>query len=88
MNGERILSAAFALALLAGCGQSECVSDCESARPQLIQDFGVSPTDINCSDSKWAKATTCEQCQNIFETDYGVKMTGCDASSGSLVPSH
>ena len=56
-----------------GCGgDGVCVQICGRIRNQLIVDFGVPPNEINCSDSKWQKADTCEKCMQLLENDYGV----------------
>lgn len=85
MNLHRVIRATTLLGLvLTGCRPSVCEQTCERVREQLIRDFGVLPTAINCRDPGWQQANTCEECTALLERDYGVVPTAACSADGGL----
>lgn len=74
----------MAVLVLTGCRPSVCEVTCERVREQLIRDFGVLPTSINCRDPGWQRADTCEACSALLERDYGVALTAACSADGGL----
>jgi hypothetical protein len=55
-----------------GGGESKCQKFRDIIRPQLLADFGVQPSQIDCSDSKW-DTDDCQQCVSMFASEFGVE---------------
>jgi hypothetical protein len=68
------LGVLIALAMASCGGESKCEKFCDSVRNQLIQNFGVRPTQIDCSDQQW-DTDDCQQCIDTLQTDFGVDPT-------------
>lgn len=52
-----------------------CVRFCKDARDKLINNFGVPPEQIDCSERKWVEADTCSKCDEIVRRDYRAQPT-------------
>ncbi|MBL8940526.1 MAG: hypothetical protein JNM69_38630 [Archangium sp.] len=51
---------------------SYCVQTCNRVREQLIRDFAVLPSSVDCLASDFQKATNCVSCSQVLERRYGV----------------
>lgn len=51
---------------------SYCVQTCNRVREQLIRDFAVLPSSIDCLASDFQSATNCVSCSQVLERRYGV----------------
>jgi hypothetical protein len=71
-----LLSFAF---VLVSC--SPCQRDCEQLKAQLVRDFGVLPSSIDCQSAHWREADTCEKCQTLLERDFGVQLITCEETA-------
>lgn len=59
-------------------GDFNCRRLCAWARPRLIENLGISPSRIDCSDVLWRQATTCEACLGVLGDLYAVELeSGC-----------
>jgi len=77
---RRWLVIALALAL-PGCegravGDGPCVRACEEIRDKLIDNFGIPPDKVDCSDPVWLEADTCDKCERLIGQLYQVGTTG------------
>ena len=66
-------------ALLSGCG-GYCWQRCPELKEQLVRDFGVLPSAINCDSELWTRPKDCPECNAMLEKNYGVSMTTCNES--------
>jgi hypothetical protein len=55
-------------------GETSCQRFCDLIRPQLIENFGVKPNQIDCADSQW-DTNDCQQCEAEVLSDFGVQVT-------------
>jgi hypothetical protein len=74
----KLLSLSCALTLV-GC--SPCQKDCEHLKAQLVRDYGVLPSSVDCGSRRWLEADTCEKCQTLLERDYGVQLISCQETA-------
>lgn len=51
---------------------SYCVRTCNQAREQLIRDFAVLPSSIDCLAPDFQNATDCASCSEVLGRRYGV----------------
>ncbi|MBK6848307.1 MAG: hypothetical protein IPG96_12550 [Proteobacteria bacterium] len=59
-------------------GGFDCRRLCAWARPRLIENLGISPSRIDCSDVLWHQATTCEACLQVLGDLFDVEFeNGC-----------
>lgn len=56
---------------------SYCVTTCTNVREQLLHDFSVLPSSVNCLDQDFQAATDCQSCAEVLERRYGVLPTAC-----------
>jgi hypothetical protein len=56
---------------------SYCVTTCTNVREQLVRDFGVLPSSVNCLDQDFQAATDCQSCAEVLERRYAVLPTAC-----------
>jgi hypothetical protein len=56
---------------------SYCVTTCTNVREQLIRDFAVLPSQIDCLAKDFQDATDCQSCSEVLERRYGVLPTSC-----------
>lgn len=56
---------------------SYCVTTCTNVREQLIRDFAVLPSSVECLDQDFQAATDCQSCAEVLERRYGVLPTTC-----------
>lgn len=56
---------------------SYCVQTCNRVKEQLIRDFAVLPSSIDCLASDFQNATTCSTCNEVFVRRYGLQLTSC-----------
>lgn len=51
---------------------SYCVQTCNRVRDQLIVDFAIQPSSVDCLASDFQNATNCASCSQVLERRYGV----------------
>ena len=56
---------------------SYCVTTCTNVREQLIRDFAVLPSSVECLDQDFQAATDCQSCAEVLARRYGVLPTAC-----------
>lgn len=56
---------------------SYCVTTCTNVREQLLRDFAVLPSSVDCLDQDFQAATDCQSCAEVLERRYGVLPTAC-----------
>lgn len=56
---------------------SYCVTTCTNVREQLLRDFAVLPSGVDCLDQDFQAATDCQSCAEVLERRYGVLPTTC-----------
>lgn len=56
---------------------SYCVTTCTNVREQLLRDFAVLPSSVDCLDQDFQAATDCQSCAEVLERRYGVLPTTC-----------
>ena len=63
---------------MAACSPRATVSRCElmclSVRDDLIQNFGIAPSRVDCSDTKWEG--DCAYCVTLLRRDFDVQPEG------------
>ncbi len=61
-----------------GCGDtpSPCEEICRKTRQRLIENFGVAPERVNCSDEKWQG--DCQYCKELLSKEFDAVMGECE----------
>ena len=60
---------------IGGCAETYCEKECPKLRKELIENFGVPPEEIDCSDDKWVG--DCAHCGEVLQRDYAVNGPHC-----------
>jgi hypothetical protein len=55
---------------MSGGLESECAKVCLAIRDKLINNFGVPPEQLNCTDGKWQ--LDCEACKQLLDHEWGI----------------
>lgn len=75
------LTVVLSIGLACACGDrtvgdGPCAQVCLELRDKLIQNFGVSPSQIDCLDGSWGAPQTCDACKKLISQRYGVQAVG------------